>query len=113
GSGIDSQTLAHIFEPFFTTKGIGEGTGLGLSTVLGIVQQSEGTVTVDSRIGVGTTFEIWLPRMTEPNPDAPRRGAEDSEPEPELESGTATILVVEDEAPVRRTVEQILLLHGY
>ena len=110
GAGIDSQTIGHIFEPFFTTKGVGEGTGLGLSTVLGIVQQSDGCVTVDSQLGVGTTFEIWLPHMTEPN-DTPSRAAE--EPEPELESGSATILVVEDEAPVRRTVEQILLLHGY
>jgi signal transduction histidine kinase len=112
GSGMDRRTLAHIFEPFFTTKGVGEGTGLGLSTVLGIVQQSDGYISVDSLVGAGTTFEIWLPRMTEPASDpSPRPDTED--PEPEVNTGGETVLIVEDEAPVRRTVEQILSLHGY
>ncbi|HLT36886.1 MAG TPA: ATP-binding protein, partial [Enhygromyxa sp.] len=112
GSGMDRRTIAHIFEPFFTTKGVGEGTGLGLSTVLGIVQQSDGYVTVDSAVDVGTTFEIWLPCMSELASEAsPRPETED--PDPEVNAGGETVLIVEDEAPVRRTVEQILLLHGY
>ncbi|HVI00477.1 MAG TPA: AAA family ATPase [Enhygromyxa sp.] len=112
GSGMDRRTMAHIFEPFFTTKGVGEGTGLGLSTVLGIVQQSDGYITVDSLVGVGTTFEIWLPRMSEHAREPSPPPAKD-DPEPVLETGGETVLIVEDEAPVRRTVEQILLLHGY
>jgi predicted ATPase/signal transduction histidine kinase len=114
GCGMDRRTLAHIFEPFFTTKGIGEGTGLGLSTVLGIVQQSDGLVTVDSKVGVGTTFEIWLPRFAGLAEPAKHDSISESEdPSAGASEGHATILVVEDEAPVRRTVEQILKLHGY
>jgi predicted ATPase/signal transduction histidine kinase len=112
GSGMDRRTMAHIFEPFFTTKGVGEGTGLGLSTVLGIVQQSDGYVTVDSLVGVGTTFEIWLPRMSE-HASEPSRRPETEDPDPAVNAGGETVLIVEDEAPVRRTVEQILLMHGY
>ncbi|MFV8754081.1 protein kinase domain-containing protein [Nannocystaceae bacterium ST9] len=114
GAGMDRRTLAHIFEPFFTTKGVGEGTGLGLSTVLGIVQQSDGMITVDSKVGVGTTFEIWLPRFAG-GADLPRHDStsETDDPGTSGSEGHATILVVEDEAPVRRTVEQILKLHGY
>ncbi|MCA9699255.1 MAG: response regulator, partial [Myxococcales bacterium] len=111
GSGMDEWTLAHIFEPFFTTKGVGKGTGLGLSTVLGIVQQSDGQITVDSRPGVGTTFGIWLPRLERTQTQRERPETED--PDPSLSEGGETILVVEDEAPVRRTVEQILKIHGY
>jgi predicted ATPase/signal transduction histidine kinase/CheY-like chemotaxis protein len=112
GSGMDHRTLAHIFEPFFTTKGVGKGTGLGLSTVLGIVQQSDGVVTVDSRVGAGTSFEVWLPRLPGPFIAAPpQRDTED--PDPSLTDGGETVLVVEDEAPVRRTVEQILRMSGY
>ncbi len=111
GCGMDRRTLAHIFEPFFTTKGVGEGTGLGLSTVLGIVQQSDGFVTVQTKVGQGTTFEIWLPRLAgEVAAPAPTRETDEPTPGPDE---SATVLVVEDEAPVRRTVEQILKLHGY
>ena len=112
GMGMDHRTMAHIFEPFFTTKGVGKGTGLGLSTVLGIVQQSDGLVTVDSRVGAGTTFEVWLPRLPGPaRPATPR--AESEDPDPSLTDGREVVLVIEDEAPVRRTVEQILGMSGY
>jgi predicted ATPase/signal transduction histidine kinase/ActR/RegA family two-component response regulator len=112
GSGMDRRTIAHIFEPFFTTKDVGQGTGLGLSTVLGIVQQSDGLVTVDSKLGIGTTFEVWLPRLAgSARPEVPRADTQD--PDPSLTEGGETVLVVEDEAPVRRTVEQILSMHGY
>jgi CheY-like chemotaxis protein len=112
GTGMEHRVLSHIFEPFYTTKGVGKGTGLGLSTVLGIVQQSEGVVTVDSRVGAGTTFEVWLPRLPGPAASSKARHvAEDSEPT--LARGRETVLVIEDEAPVRRTVQQILQMSGY
>ena len=61
GEGIDEAVLPHIFEPFFTTKGVGKGTGLGLSTCYGIVKQAGGEITVKSSVGLGTTFEVYLP----------------------------------------------------
>ena len=108
GSGIDEQTLPRIFEPFFTTKERGRGTGLGLATVYGIVKQSGGAVSVRSSIGMGTTFEIYLPRAAAPSLDDPRRAT--SKP-PAV--GTETILVVEDEEAVRKLAERILRAAGY
>jgi len=107
GSGMDDATQAHMFEPFFTTKGIGKGTGLGLSTVFGIVQQSGGTIAVDSAPGRGTTFNIYLPRVaaevTRERPTVP----------PTALRGSETILLVEDEVSVRAVARGILQRFGY
>jgi PAS domain S-box-containing protein len=111
GHGMDRATLAQVFEPFFTTKPVGAGTGLGLSTVYGIVKQSGGYVWVESTPGVGTSFTICLPEVS--------RRAEDSE-EAERESpaaaggaGAGTVLVLEDEDGVRELAARILTERGY
>ncbi len=108
GCGIDPAHLSRIFEPFFTTKQPGEGTGLGLSVVLGIVQQSGGTVRVKSEPGLGTTFEVYLPAVT----GAPRSTAAPEEPEA-ASTGSETLLLVEDEPMVRGLVADILRSSGY
>ena len=108
GCGMDAPTLCKIFEPFFTTKDPGKGTGLGLPTVYGIVHQSGGFIGVDSTVGRGTTFTIYLPRTTvvaEP-PEAQASTAA-------LARGQETILLVEDEAEVRRLASEILTGCGY
>ena len=96
GVGMSKEVLAHIFEPFYTTKEIGRGTGLGLATVYGIVQQSKGHIRVSSDEGNGTTFKIYLPSQVE----AQVHLAEDSQAE-SWPMGTETILLVEDEPAVR------------
>jgi two-component system cell cycle sensor histidine kinase/response regulator CckA len=109
GVGMDDQVRAHIFEPFFTTKEIGQGTGLGLSTVFGIVNQNDGYIWVYSEVDKGTTFKIYFPRAREAEPQEPahtRFLVEDGQ-------GTETILVVEDEAAVRELVVRVLAAHGY
>ncbi|HEX5656584.1 MAG TPA: ATP-binding protein [Polyangiales bacterium] len=108
GSGMAEDVLARIFEPFFTTKEQGKGTGLGLSTVYGIVQQSGGSIDVESKIGFGTTFEVFFRAATEP-----ARPASVRPPTVELAPREATILVVEDEEGVRRGVQRILKHAGY
>jgi PAS domain S-box-containing protein len=108
GCGMDSATKARIFEPFFTTKEQGKGTGLGLATVYGVVQQSGGYIRVESQPGQGTTFKIYLPRTHEV---APRNTPPDASTE--LSAGSATILLVEDEPVVRRMVRKVLQLDGY
>ena len=107
GAGMDPDTLEHLFEPFFTTKTIGHGTGLGLSTVYGIVKQSGGYVTVSSEPGQGTSFCIFLPRVEAPA----EMGIEDSDGE--RLRGHETILVVEDEEAVRSLASRVLREHGY
>jgi len=107
GSGMDAATQAQVFEPFFTTKGSGEGTGLGLSTVYGIVKQSEGYVWVYSEVGVGTTFKIYLPRVDEEVEHAREEG-----PGPLLR-GVETVLLVEDEESLREMLREVLDTNGY
>ena len=105
--GMDEETRRRIFEPFFTTKGVGEGTGLGLSMILGIVEQSGGFIEVRSQPGLGTTFEIYLPRTNAPV-------AEEALPEgAAARGGKEIVLVVEDQAEVRRFVTAVLRVYGY
>jgi two-component system cell cycle sensor histidine kinase/response regulator CckA len=108
GTGMDSATRVRIFEPFFTTKEKGQGTGLGLSTVYGVVKQSDGYIDVDSEVGSGTTFNIYLPRVEEAV--APAKPL--SRPSSALR-GTETILLVEDEADLRVLTRNVLELCGY
>jgi PAS domain S-box-containing protein len=107
GTGIEPASLDHIFEPFFTTKEIGKGTGLGLSIVFGFIRQSGGYVTVDSKLGAGTTFRLCLPRTVE---SAPAFEANTEEPAPR---GGETIVVVEDNPALRRIVMKQLAELGY
>jgi PAS domain S-box-containing protein len=108
GHGIDPQWADRIFEPFFTTKGDDRGTGLGLSIVYGIVRQHGGHVTVDSVVGQGSTFRVYLPASTEAPKPRPTR-----EPARPLEASGETILVAEDDAAVRQVVVQSLESSGY
>jgi CheY-like chemotaxis protein len=108
GCGIEPRNLRRIFEPFFTTKPIGKGTGLGLATVYGIVKQHQGWVEVESQPGKGSVFRVFLPLSTEPA----ESGAEIA-PAQAVRGGTETILVVEDELPVRELVCTLLASHGY
>jgi PAS domain S-box-containing protein len=108
GIGMSAETRARAFEPFFTTKRPGEGTGLGLATVYGIVKQSDGFIWCHSEPGRGTTFEIFLPeRVGLPEP------AERSGPAPAAAGGGETVLVVEDEEAVRRMAVRTLAARGY
>ncbi|MBI2502490.1 MAG: response regulator [Candidatus Latescibacteria bacterium] len=107
GVGMDAATQARIFEPFFTTKEPGKGTGLGLSTVYGIVKQSEGYIWVYSEPGQGTTFKIYLSRLTE---DAQPVVQEEVV---QMARGSETVLLVEDEAPLRQLAALILREQGY
>ncbi|HEV8303825.1 MAG TPA: CHASE domain-containing protein [Gemmatimonadales bacterium] len=107
GVGMDEETQSHIFEPFFTTKAQGKGTGLGLSTVYGIVQQSRGWITVDSRVGRGSTFTVYFPATAAEAESAVRPAA------PARAAGSETILLVEDEDAVRTLARKALERRGY
>jgi two-component system cell cycle sensor histidine kinase/response regulator CckA len=108
GTGMSAEIQARIFEPFFTTKEVGRGTGLGLSTVHGIVKQHRGSIEVESAVGRGTSIRVYLPRSEEPVAPAERR-----------EAGTwearhhETLLLVEDEETVRDLAQEILTMTGY
>jgi len=106
GIGMDAEVRSHLFEPFFTTKEQGKGSGLGLSTVYGIIRQSGGQITVYSQAGCGTIFEIYLPRVTEAAA-APERAA------PAPFRGSETVLLVDDEEGVRKLVCAVLQSNGY
>jgi two-component system cell cycle sensor histidine kinase/response regulator CckA len=107
GTGMDPATQARIFEPFFTTKRVGKGTGLGLATVFGTVEQSGGSVWVYSEVGLGTTFKVYLPRVDDVVEPASKRV------ELVRARATETILLVEDEEQVRAVARGILTRLGY
>ena len=108
GCGMTPEIMAHVFEPFYTTKEVGKGTGLGLATVFGIVEQHQGWIEVESQVDCGTTFHVYLPHHSV-------KGDTDFIPRPPAAnpSGRETILVVEDEAAVRGLARNILKRHGY
>jgi two-component system cell cycle sensor histidine kinase/response regulator CckA len=108
GCGISPEILPHIFEPFFTTKDVGRGTGLGLSTVYGIVEQHHGWIEVNSQIGAGSVFRILLPRFISPVPKV-----ELKRPDTPFPGGKEMILLVEDELAVRSLARKILERLGY
>jgi two-component system, cell cycle sensor histidine kinase and response regulator CckA len=108
GTGMDEETSARIFEPFFTTKPVGKGTGLGLATVYGIVEQSSGCIVVDTALGEGTAFTIYLPR-TDEVVKAPAAQAPTVKPAP----ASGTVLLVEDELGLRTVVDESLRQEGY
>jgi signal transduction histidine kinase/CheY-like chemotaxis protein len=109
GVGIDRATLARIFEPYFTTKDRGRGTGLGLATVLGIVEQSGGHIDVASTVGEGTTFRVYLPRQADPRATVAAETGVSQAPE----GGHETVLLAEDEEAVRRLAAMALERSGY
>ena len=108
GVGMNSETLLHIFEPFFTTKEVGKGTGLGLATVYGIMKQSGGYIWVDSELGNGSCFQIFLPHVEE----AVTHVAEQTSPSPNSQ-GSETILVAEDAEPLRKLARTFLEERGF
>jgi two-component system cell cycle sensor histidine kinase/response regulator CckA len=109
GCGMDEETKARIFEPFFTTKEVGKGTGLGLATIDRIVKENGGHVTVQSEVGRGATFQVFLPRAEEPLPDMePHAVCQQAS-----RQGGETVLVVEDDDSVREVMSRVLQQHGY
>lgn len=108
GCGLDKEILSKIFEPFFTTKKEGQGTGLGLATVYGIVTQNGGFVNVESEPHQGTIFRIYLPRHVDGAAETTK-----DEKEPEVRGGTETVLIVEDEEPILKMSQAMLEVLGY
>ncbi|MFQ4137571.1 response regulator [Nodosilinea sp. PGN35] len=106
GTGMEPGVLNQIFDPFFTTKAPGQGTGLGLSAVLGIVESHGGFIDVQSQVGQGSLFQVYLPATFEPSPAA-------ASPPDLLDGGQATVLVVDDEPAVCAAVRTVLELHNY
>ena len=114
GIGMSKEIQSKIFDPFFTTKPVGQGTGLGLATVYGIVKQTGGFITVDSEVGRGTHFQIFLPRMkAETVAAAAAAAAEQPVAAPRDVTGQDTILLVEDEEAVRSFAARALRMRGY
>jgi signal transduction histidine kinase len=108
GSGMDSDTKSHLFEPFFTTKRAGRGTGLGLATAYGIIRQSHGAIRFESEVGKGTAASIYLPMVEDR-----KRAVADALAPRFAPTGAETVLLVEDEARVRKLILDILIAHGY
>jgi signal transduction histidine kinase/ActR/RegA family two-component response regulator len=108
GMGMSQEVLDRVFEPFFTTKREGEGTGLGLATVYGIVKQSDGEIRVESGVNKGTTFRIYMPRTDEVGSDEEKESWD-----PSQFSGKEKILIVEDNTDVRQTTSKVLRHYGY
>ena len=108
GCGMTEEVKARIFEPFFTTKGVGEGTGLGLATVYGIVKQAGGHVEVYSEVNVGTSFKIYLPRANKG-----MASTDDADLSTPILRGTESILLVEDEPSLLGLLQQTLVDCGY
>lgn len=109
GCGMDDSTLSHVFEPFFTTKATGHGTGLGLSTVYGIVKQHGGHIAIQSKVGVGTVFQVFLPESRGDGCVSPEAAL----PEAQQQSVTGTILLVEDNDMVREMTADLLESHNF
>ena len=107
GTGMDATTLEHIFEPFFTTKEVGKGTGLGLATVYGIVKQHNGIIDVESELGRGTSFHVYLPVGTG------MVAAREKKPAAEASRGTETILIAEDNDDLREAAREMIESLGY
>jgi signal transduction histidine kinase len=107
GCGMSEETIDRIFEPFFTTKAIGKGTGLGLSTVYGIAKQNSSFITVKSKVGEGTSFEIFIPAIERPTETAVQNAL------PENLSGSETVLIVEDQGAFRLSMRSALEKSGY
>jgi nitrogen-specific signal transduction histidine kinase/ActR/RegA family two-component response regulator len=108
GCGISPENLQRIFEPFFTTKEVGKGTGLGLATVYGIVKQHQGWIEVESTVGKGTTFRIYIPYTGSEHVETEKPTTQIT-----IRGGSETILLVEDEKPVRDLVSRVLQKYGY
>lgn len=108
GCGMDQETQAHLFEPFFTTKDVGQGTGLGLATVYGIVKQNSGHICVYSEKGIGTTFKVFLPRYVNKQAQAQLEAVREP-----VRRGHETILLVEDEQSMLRLIKRIIERLGY
>ena len=108
GLGIPMEEQSHIFEPFFTTKPIGQGTGLGLAQVYGIIKQHGGYIDIDSQIGEGTQFNIYLPALSEP-----RAESKIENPPTDIDGDGKTVLLVEDDYATRKALKTMLTLHNY
>jgi two-component system, cell cycle sensor histidine kinase and response regulator CckA len=108
GCGMDATVRSHLFEPFFTTKEVGKGTGLGLATIYGIVKQHEGWIEVDSAVGQGTTFTLFLPAVF-----AAAESSGATSTNPSVRGGSETVLVVEDEPALRALMRGVLSRYGY
>ena len=107
GTGMDEKTKERIFEPFFTTKEVGTGTGLGLAMIYGIIKQHNGSIEVESEVGMGTTFRIYLPVMQQAKEELQPVGV------PVVEGGTETILVAGKDETVRGLIVGVLMQSGY